>query len=78
MTERFAVNDRVVMTANNRRGVVLREWDESFPRGGVQQVIGVRWEDGTGTAMRAAHFTTQPTESEHTLHSTQGDNDNDR
>lgn len=64
MPDRFAVGDRVVMTASNRRGVVLREWDESFPRGGVQQVIGVRWEDGKGTAMRAAHFTHQPTEQE--------------
>lgn len=67
MTGQFAVGDRVIAAGSERPATVIGVWEETFPRGGKQQVVAVRWGDGTGTAMRAAHFTHQPTDP-HTSH----------
>lgn len=62
MSAKFSVGDRVKAAWNGRVGVVVNAYDERFPIGGVQQVVAVQWADGTGTAMRAAHFTPESTE----------------
>lgn len=58
MSAFFKVGDRVLNVG--RVGRVVAVGLDDFPRGGVQQVVTVRWANGESVTMRAAHFVLEP------------------